>query len=153
MSMSIAYWCVLIAALLPYLWVAVAKASGKRYDNRDPRGWQTRQDNPRSHAAYAAHLNAFEAFAPFAAGVIGAQMTGVATDWIVILSIVFIVFRVLHGVFYVLRQPRLRSLAWVVGFGCVLALLVLAALAASEDASAQVVLRLLDGSTQAGLPS
>ncbi|WP_200957284.1 MAPEG family protein [Lysobacter sp. Root690] len=153
MSMSIAYWCVLIAALLPYLWVAVAKASGKRYDNRDPRGWQTRQDNPRSNAAYAAHLNAFEAFAPFAAGVIGAQMTGVATDWIVGLAMAFIVFRVLHGVFYVLRQPRLRSLAWVLGFGCVLALLVLAALAASEDASAQVVLRLLDGSTQAGLPS
>lgn len=153
MSMSIAYWCVLIAALLPYLWVAVAKASGKRYDNRDPRGWQTHQDNPRCNAAYAAHLNAFEAFAPFAAGVVGAQITGVATDWIVGLAMAFIVFRVLHGVFYVARQPRLRSLAWVLGFGCVLALLVLAALAASENASAQVVLRLLDGSTQAGLPS
>lgn len=150
MSMSLAYWCVLIAAVLPYVWVAVAKVSGQRYDNRDPRGWQARQDDPRSKAASAAHLNAFEAFAPFAAGVLGAQMTGVATDWIVILSLVFILMRVLHGVFYIARKPLLRSLVWLAGFACVLALLGLAALAASEDASAQVVLHLLQASTPAG---
>jgi uncharacterized MAPEG superfamily protein len=130
MSMTLAYWCVLIAALMPYVWVAVAKASGNRYDNRDPRGWQARQDNPRSNAAYAAHLNAFEAFAPFAAGVLGAQMAGVDTGWIVILSIVFVICRVLHGVFYIARKQLLRSLVWAVGFLCVIALLALAALAA-----------------------
>ena len=48
MTLAIAYWCVLIAALLPYLWVAVAKASGERYDNRDPRGWLARQTSPRA---------------------------------------------------------------------------------------------------------
>jgi uncharacterized MAPEG superfamily protein len=131
MSMTVAYWCLLIAALLPYLWAAVAKGSGQRYDNRDPRAWQTRQDNPRSNAAYAAHLNAFEAFAPFAAGVLGAQMTGVDTSVIAALSVAFIVSRVLHGVFYLTRQAPLRSLAWLVGFGCVVALLVQAALAAA----------------------
>lgn len=131
MSMTVAYWCLLIAALLPYLWAAVAKGSGQRYDNRDPRAWQTRQDNPRSQAAYAAHLNAFEAFAPFAAGVLGAQMTGVDTGVIAGLSVAFIVCRVLHGVFYLTRQAPLRSLAWLVGFGCVVALLVQAALAAA----------------------
>lgn len=131
MSMTVAYWCLLIAALLPYLWAAVAKGSGQRYDNRDPRAWQTRQDNPRSNAAYAAHLNAFEAFAPFAAGVFGAQITGVDTGVIAGLSLAFIVCRVLHGVFYLTHQAPLRSLAWVVGFGCVVALLVQAALAAA----------------------
>lgn len=150
MSMSLAYWCVLIAAVLPYVWVGVAKITGQRYDNRDPRGWQARQDDPRSKAASAAHLNAFEAFAPFAAGVLGAQMTGVATDWIVILSLVFIVMRVLHGVFYLARKPVLRSLVWVIGFGCVLALLGLAALGASEDAGSQVVLQLLEASAPTG---
>ncbi|MGJ7904618.1 MAPEG family protein [Lysobacter sp. 1R34A] len=129
--MTVAYWCLLIAALLPYLWAAVAKGSGERYDNRDPRAWQTRQDNPRSNAAYAAHLNAFEAFAPFAAGVLGAQMTGVDTGVIAGLSVAFIGCRVLHGVFYLTRQAPLRSLAWVAGFGCVVALLVQAALAAA----------------------
>ena len=34
--MQIAYWCVLIAAMLPYVWVIVAKA-GPAYDNRAPR--------------------------------------------------------------------------------------------------------------------
>ncbi|MGO1072286.1 MAPEG family protein [Lysobacter sp. CA199] len=130
MSMTIAYWCLLAAALLPYLWTAIAKANGQRYDNRDPRGWQARQDNPRSKAAYAAHLNAFEAFPAFAAGVLGAQLAGVDTQWIVILSVAFIVLRILHGVFYLVGKAPLRSLAWVGGFACVIALLVLAALAA-----------------------
>ena len=130
MPMTIAYWCLLIAALMPYLWVAVAKANGKRYDNRAPRDWQARQDDPRSNAAYAAHLNAFEAFAPFAAGVLAAQMAGVDTNWIVILSIVFVICRVLHGVFYIAGKAPLRSLVWAIGFLCVVALLTLAALAA-----------------------
>ncbi|QWP77994.1 MAPEG family protein [Lysobacter sp. K5869] len=130
MSMTIAYWCLLAAALLPYLWTAVAKANGQRYDNRDPRGWQARQDNPRSKAAHAAHLNAFEAFPTFAAGVLGAQMAGVDTAWIVCLAIAFVVFRVLHGAFYIGGQPALRSAAWAGGFFCAIALLVLAALAA-----------------------
>ena len=47
MTLATAYWCVLIAALLPYAWVSVSKASGERYDNRDPRGWTARQTNPR----------------------------------------------------------------------------------------------------------
>ena len=75
--MTTAYWCILIAALLPYLWVTVAKGAGARYDNRDPRDWQARQDNPRSHRANAAQLNAFEAFAPFAASVLMAQAADV----------------------------------------------------------------------------
>lgn len=129
--MTVAYWCLLIAALLPYLWTAAAKATGKRYDNRDPRGWQARQDDPRSKAANAAHLNAFEAFPAFAAGVLGAQMAGVDTNWIAILSIVFVVCRVLHGVFYIAGKALLRSLVWAVGFLCVIALLTLAALAAA----------------------
>ena len=65
MGLATAYWCVLIAALLPYVWVAISKASGERYDNRDPRGWIARQANPRVHRANAAQLNSYEAFAPF----------------------------------------------------------------------------------------
>ncbi|ALN55627.1 MAPEG family protein [Lysobacter yananisis] len=129
MSMTIAYWCLLAAALLPYLWTSLAKANGQRYDNRDPRGWQARQDNPRSKAAYAAHLNAFEAFPAFAAGVLGAQMAGVDTGWIDVLALAFIAFRVLHGVFYIAGKASLRSAVWAGGFACTVALLVLAALA------------------------
>ncbi|AWV08728.1 MAPEG family protein [Marilutibacter maris] len=128
MTLATAYWCVLIAALLPYLWVSIAKAGGERYNNRDPRGWLARQDNPRLHRANSAQLNAFEAFAPFAAGVVLAQLAGVPEARIAVLAIAFVVARVLHGVFYLADLHSLRSLSWFAGLGCVLALLAQAAL-------------------------
>ncbi|MFL6593427.1 MAG: MAPEG family protein [Luteimonas sp.] len=125
--MTIAYWCIFVAALLPYLWVSVAKGTGERYDNRAPRQWQARQDNPRSQRANAAQLNAFEAFAPFAAAVLMAQFAGVDPGRITLLAIAFVVLRVLHGVFYVAGIPSLRSAAWGGGFAVVLWLMVQAA--------------------------
>ena len=68
--MTIAYICILLAALLPYVWTVIAKTSAPKFDNRDPRRWLARQDNPRVQRANNAQLNAFEAFAPFAAGVL-----------------------------------------------------------------------------------
>lgn len=129
MSLAVAYWCVLIAALLPYIWVSVAKGSGERYDNRDPRGWTARQTNPRVHRANAAQLNSYECFAPFAAGVILAQLAGVAAERIAVLAVLFVVFRIAHGLVYVAGWTHtLRSLAWFGAFLCVLALLGQAAL-------------------------
>ncbi len=125
--MTTAYWCILAAALLPYLWVMVAKTSGQRYDNRDPRSWLARQDNPRAVRANAAQLNAFEAFPAFAASVLMAQFAGVDPSRIALLAMVFVGLRVLHGVFYIAGIAALRSLVWAGGFGCVLALIVQAA--------------------------
>ena len=125
--MTTAYWCILIAALLPYLWVAIAKQSGQRYDNRDPRSWIARQDNPRVLRANAAQLNAFEAFAPFAAAVLMAQAAGVDASRISQLAIAFVALRVLHGIFYVAGVHLLRSLAWGGGLACVVVLMVQAA--------------------------
>ena len=136
MTLTTAYWCVLIAALLPYAWVAIAKAGGKRYDNRDPRGWMARQDNPRSMRANAAQLNSYEAFAPFAAGVVLAQLAGVDAQRIALLAVVFVVMRVLHGAFYIANVHALRSLVWFGGFACVLALFVQAALRVSAPLAA-----------------
>lgn len=129
MNFAIAYWCVLIAALLPYMWAYVAKSSGERFDNRDPRGWIARQNNPRVHRADAAQLNGYEAFAPFAAAVILAQLAGVPADRVVWLAIAFVALRILHGIVYIAGWWHvLRSLIWTGGFACVVALLVLAAL-------------------------
>lgn len=127
--MSTAYWCILIAAVLPYVWTVIAKSSGgERFDNRDPRGWLARQDNPRAIRANGAQLNAFEAFAPFAAGVILAQLAGVDAGLVALLALVFVACRVLHGLFYVFDLALLRTLAWAGGLACVLWLLVAAAL-------------------------
>ncbi|GAB3379728.1 MAPEG family protein [Lysobacter fragariae] len=129
MTLATAYWCVLIAAFLPYVWVAVSKGSGERYDNRDPRGWAARQTNPRVHRANAAQLNSYEAFAPFAAGVILAQLAGVPADRIALLAVLFVVFRVLHGLVYIAGwQHSLRSLVWFGAFACVVVLFAQAAM-------------------------
>ncbi|NUS38418.1 MAG: hypothetical protein HOQ02_05280 [Lysobacter sp.] len=125
--MALAYWCILIVALLPYLWVSIAKASGERFDNREPRAWQSRQTSPRSQRANAAQLNAFEAFAPFAAAVLMTQAAGVDPLRIGYLAVAFAALRVLHGAFYVLGIAPLRSLSWAGGIAIVTWLMLLAA--------------------------
>lgn len=124
--MTIAYLCILAAALLPYVWVVIAKASSPRYDNRDPRAWLAKQDNPRTQRANAAQLNAFEAFAPFAAGVLMAQLAGVDPGTISALAVAFVALRVLHGLFYVGNKPKYRSLVWFAALICMLTLMGLA---------------------------
>lgn len=127
--MVIAYWCILIAAALPYVWVTIGKAAGERYDNRDPRGWAAKQTHPRVQRGVSAQFNAFEAFAPFAAGVLMAQAAGVDPSRISLLAMVFVGCRLLHGVFYLTNAHLLRSLSWFGGIGCVVALMAQAALA------------------------
>lgn len=127
--MSIAYWCILIAALLPYAWVFIAKTSGERYNNRNPRAWIAKQEgNYKVQRANAAHLNGFEAFPAFVAGVLMAQLAGVPANLVTPLAIGFVAARILHGVFYLADMHTLRSLIWLVGMLCAVALMVLAAL-------------------------
>lgn len=126
--MPIPYWCILIAAALPYVWVSIAKACGKRYNNRDPRGWLARQEDPRSHRANAAQLNAFEAFPAFAASVLMAQFAQIDGQRILWLAMAFVVFRILHGIFYIFDKHALRSLVWFGGYASVIALMMSAAL-------------------------
>jgi uncharacterized MAPEG superfamily protein len=121
--MSIAYWCILIAAALPYAWVALAKSAAPNYNNKDPRGWLAKQDSYRVRNANGAHLNAFEAFPAFAAGVLMAQIAGVDPARVSMLAIAFIVFRLLHGIFYLTGRHSLRSLSWLGGLACVFGLM------------------------------
>jgi len=126
--MATAYWCVLVAALLPYAWTAIAKTGAPGYNNKDPRGWIAKQDSYRVRNANGAQLNAFEAFPAFAVGVLMAQFAGIDPGHIGGLAMAFVGFRLLHGVFYLAGIHWLRSLAWLGGFACVVALLAQAAL-------------------------
>lgn len=126
--MSIAYWCILIAAVLPFVWVGVAKSGAPGYNNKDPRGWVAKQDAFRVRNAYNAHLNAFEAFPTFAAAVLMAQFAGVDPGHANLLAMAFIGFRILHGVFYIAAKAAIRSLVWMGGLASTVALMVLAAL-------------------------
>jgi uncharacterized MAPEG superfamily protein len=126
---SIAYWCILAAAVLPYAWYGVARVFAGRIDNHDPRLGMGQLAEGRARRANNAQYNAFEAFAPFAAAVLMAQFAGVDAARISQIAVGFIVLRVLHGLFYVANVQVLRSLVWALGYGCVLWLMVLAATA------------------------
>ncbi len=123
--MSVALWCVLVAAFLPYPFTLAAKWS-RRFDNHRPReyletttGWQRR--------AHWAQLNSFEAFPAFAAAVIVNRLVlgpNAIADGI---ALCFIVCRIGYGLFYIADLALLRSIAWFAASLCSVALFVLAA--------------------------
>lgn len=124
--MTIAYWCVLAAALIPYLTVGFAK-SRRDFDNARPREWLARLEGWRARAHWA-HQNAFEAFPPFAAAVIIAHLAGAPQSRVDALALVFVAARVAYSAFYILDRPALRTVVWTAGIGCVIGLFVAAAL-------------------------
>jgi uncharacterized MAPEG superfamily protein len=124
--MTTAFWCVLIAALLPYLGTIVAKSSGERYNNRDPRAWLDRQSGL-SRRADNAQKNGFEAFPFFAAAVIIAHLTQASQERVDILAIIFIVARFGYFVCYLADWQAVRSLVWMIGFVACLTIFVLGA--------------------------
>lgn len=127
--MQIALICVLVAALLPYVWTSVAKARGPRYDNSKVRDWQSSLTGMPLRA-HAAHLNSFEAFPMFAAAVLAAIATGVDPGMLATLSVAFVGLRIIYGIVYLMDLATLRSLVWFGALGCSAALLVLAIRAA-----------------------
>ena len=119
--MTFAYWCVVFAMFLPLIWVGVAKVNGTGYDNSKPRTWLAQLDGIGQRANWA-QQNAYEAFPPFAAAVIIAHLTGAPQTMINVLAGVFLLARITPGVMYILDKPTFRSLIWLVGFGCTVAL-------------------------------
>lgn len=126
--MTTAFWCVLAAALLPYAFTGLAKTgrADTRYDNRSPRDWLERLVGWRKRAHWA-QLNAFEAFPPFAAGVIIAHLAGAPQGAIDQLAVAFVALRVAYGALYILDHHLLRSLVWSLALGCTIGLFVIAA--------------------------
>ena len=113
--MTVALWCVLAAALLPYLASTIAKAGGGRYDNRDPRAWLERQDGFRVRANNA-QLNSFEAFPFFAVAVIVAQMLQAPQERVDALAVIFIAARLAYLACYFADWHWARSVTWLVGW-------------------------------------
>jgi len=125
--MPIAYWCLLLAALLPLLWTGVAKAIRRRdFDNRKPREFQAGLSGAAQRAHWA-HLNSFEAFAPFAAGVLVAEQLSAPQATIDQLAIAFVVLRVVYGLCYLANLATLRSLVWTAAMTCTIALFIIGA--------------------------
>lgn len=122
--MPLAYWCVLIAALMPVALAGYAK-SGSR-DNNHPRDTVAGLPGPKKRA-YAAHQNAYENFPFFAVAVIVAATLGASISTINILAALYIVLRGMHAVLYINDAASARSLAYAAGLLVNIAIFVLPA--------------------------
>jgi uncharacterized MAPEG superfamily protein len=119
---TVAYWCVLVAALLPLVCAALAKSggfgrSGKDggYDNRNPRGWMAQQTDWQARAN-AAQANSFEALPFFIGAVIIAHLLGAGQTLLDILAFVYVMLRIFYILMYVSDLPTARSAVWAGGF-------------------------------------
>ncbi|MBA3774444.1 MAG: MAPEG family protein [Ramlibacter sp.] len=115
---TVAYWCVLIAALLPLAcaWMAKSGGFGKSrkqggFDNHDPRAWLARQTDWQARAN-AAQANSFEALPFFIGAVIIAHQLAAPQTRLDILALVFITLRVIYIAMYVAGLPTVRSAIW-----------------------------------------
>jgi uncharacterized MAPEG superfamily protein len=122
--MPIAYWCVLIAALLPLPLVAYAKSSSR--DNNSPRDSADKLVGAQRRA-YAAHQNAYENFPFFAVAVIAALSFGASATTVGLLAMLYIAFRLAHAALYIADIATARSLAYGGGLFCNIAIFVLPA--------------------------
>jgi uncharacterized MAPEG superfamily protein len=122
-SLTLAYWCVLIAAVLPYLTAYLAKAGAYGLNDNDaPRDWAARQSGWRSRAN-AAQANGFEGLPFFIGAVVIAHQLGAAQGRIDLLAGAYVLLRVVYIGLYVKGIGGARSLVWALGFIANVALL------------------------------
>lgn len=126
---TMAYWCVLVAALLPIVCAGLAKAGmfGKPrrdggYDNGDPRAWLARQTDWRARAN-AAQANSFEALPFFIGAVIIAHQLGAHQGRLDILAFFYVVMRIMYIMMYVAGLANVRSIVWTLAFALNIAIL------------------------------
>ncbi|HYP85772.1 MAPEG family protein [Variovorax sp.] len=114
-SLTLAYWCVLLVALLPYLTTFAAKAGqyGPR-ENQAPRDWATRQTGWRARLLAAA-ANGFEVLPLFIGVVVIAHQLGYRQSTLDLCAAAYLVLRVIYVVVYGAGFGTLRTLVWGLG--------------------------------------
>jgi uncharacterized MAPEG superfamily protein len=118
--MTIAIWCVLVAALLPYTVFGPASA---RLDIKQPRRLVGDLEGLAARA-YGAHLNHFESFPFFATAVIIAHMLSGASTLVNWLAVAYIAVRLFYTAMYLTDRQPLRSASFFVGLIIVIVIFV-----------------------------
>jgi uncharacterized MAPEG superfamily protein len=76
----------------------------------------------RARRAHAAHLNSLEAFPFFGIGVLAALSRGAPGPTLDALALAFTTVRLAYGMAYLLDAPALRSVFWLAGAACTVAI-------------------------------
>lgn len=130
--MTIPLWTLLVAVILPYIWAGSSFGARKEQfgqaDNAHPRTQAAKLEG-KGARAYAAHQNAFEALSVYAPAVLVAHVTHANPLHSTILSVVWVVCRVLHGILYVNNVDKARSMMFALGMLTVVGQFVISALA------------------------
>jgi uncharacterized MAPEG superfamily protein len=129
--MTIPFWCLFAAVVLPYIWFTVAapfrkEQFGEAQDQRTPRA-QDPQLRDRAARAHGAHANSLEALTYFAPAVLVAHLTHADPIWAARLCVAFIVCRVVHGIMYLSDIPLARTAFFALGLTASIGLFVLSA--------------------------
>ena len=119
--MTIAFACVLFMGLLPYVAAGIAKKGFEGYDNAQPRSWLTKQTGFRARAN-AAQANLFESLPLFFAAVIIASLMHAPQTRLDLLALGFVISRIAYLICYVGNWPTMRSIVWLCGIVCVVAI-------------------------------
>jgi uncharacterized MAPEG superfamily protein len=119
-------WCLVIIAFLPYPLAFLGSYFKARQfgtlDNKHPRQQVAKLEGLGARA-YAAQANAWEALGFFTAAVVVLHLANPEAargSTAANLSLGFLATRVLHPIFYLANLDLLRSLAFLVGLGCVI---------------------------------
>ena len=119
---TVAYWCILVAALLPIVCAGIAKFGTLRasppkggYNNNNPRAWLAQQTGWRARAN-AAQANTFEALPFFFAAVIIAHQLQASQPRLDILALLFVGLRIAYIMLYVGNLANARSIIWALAF-------------------------------------
>ena len=135
--MTIAYWCVLGAILLPYVCFGIARNRGRSPDGRrlrdngNPRDFPNRIDGL-AKRAWDAHLNGFESLPGFAAAVIIAHLAGAPQPQIDALAMGWLLARLAYVAFYLMGKSSMRTAAQIVSLLCVIGLFVVAGIGSPQ---------------------
>jgi uncharacterized MAPEG superfamily protein len=123
--MTIPFICVFVAFVL--IWVPKAAAARSQVqlpgglDNNNPRDQQAKMEGA-GRRAQAAHANAFEGFAPFAAAVIIAHLAHASETWSTALAVTHVVARMIYPFLYIGNIATPRTLVWIVSTGATVGL-------------------------------
>lgn len=122
-AMTTAYWCVIVAMLMPTLFAGLAKfSSGFRpKDNHNPREYLTKLTGWQQRANWA-QQNTIESIPAFMAAVVIAHQMGGNQATIDMLAVSYIVIRIVYGALYIADAALLRSVAWGAGVACTIGL-------------------------------
>jgi uncharacterized MAPEG superfamily protein len=127
--MTLADWCILVAALMPLIALAPVKLLDRSdYDNADPRAPNFYRTGFRART-WGAHLNGYEAFPFFAAAALLAEMRQAPQPVVDAMALAYTVVRFGYVAAYLSDRPSLRSGLWAIALVLNIALMVLPALA------------------------